>query len=244
MDQELRDLLTRMASGKQTNLDRAIAVLWFENQRTPGTKLTTADLCSALEAAGYAKQNRARLRGQLKKDSRTRSEGDSFGVSLRAAGELNEAFGTLLGQNPPVASDSLIPRELLTGARGYLDRIVFELNASYDQTLFNCAGVMARRLVETLIIEVFEAKGRASEVRVDGEYMMFGALIDRLDRAADIHVSRTAMRGLRELKSLGDQTAHNRRFLARKDNVDRIRGGLRTAVEELAHLAGLSPEAT
>jgi hypothetical protein len=34
--------------------------------------------------------------------------------------------------------------------------------------------------------------------------------------------------------------AHNRRFNAHKEDIDRVRDGLRVAVEELVHLAALA----
>ena len=48
------------------------------------------------------------------------------------------------------------------------------------------------------------------------------------------------MKGLRDFKNLGDLSAHNRRFNARKEDIDRVRDGLRVIVEELVHLANLT----
>jgi hypothetical protein len=41
------------------------------------------------------------------------------------------------------------------------------------------------------------------------------------------------MKGLRDLKQIGDLSAHNRRFNARQNDIDRVRDGLRVAAEEL-----------
>jgi len=44
---------------------------------------------------------------------------------------------------------------------------------------------------------------------------------------------------LNAFKKLGDLSAHNRRFNADSDDIDRVRGKLRVAAEELLDIANL-----
>jgi hypothetical protein len=99
---------------------------------------------------------------------------------------------------------------------------------------------MCRRLLETLIIEAYEADGRANHLKGnDGYFMMFSSLLTVLEGDAKFHFGRSALQGLKDFKKLGDLSAHNRRFNATRHDLDRIRDGLRVAVEELVHLAHL-----
>jgi hypothetical protein len=101
---------------------------------------------------------------------------------------------------------------------------------------------MCRRVLETLLIEVYESKGRAAEIKgADGHFQMFAALLAHFEKDNAFHPRRNALKGLRDFKLLDDLSAHNRRFNARKDDVDRVRDGLRIAAEELLNLAGLAP---
>jgi hypothetical protein len=68
---------------------------------------------------------------------------------------------------------------------------------------------------------------------------MFAGLLAFVEKDAHVNVSRNAIKGLRDVKSLGDLAAHNRRFVAEGDDIDRIRTGLRVASGELLALAGL-----
>jgi hypothetical protein len=43
--------------------------------------------------------------------------------------------------------------------------VVEQINKSYDIELWDCCAVMCRRLLETLIIEVYEKLGRANEIK-------------------------------------------------------------------------------
>src|SRR5206468_1835173 len=108
--------------------------------------------------------------------------------------------------------------ELVIDTRQYLERVVLQLNASYDTGLFDCCAVMCRRLLETLIIEVYEAAGRADELKgADSHFIMFAGLLAKLEKDKAFNLGRNSLQGLRDFKALGDLSAHNRRFNARID---------------------------
>jgi hypothetical protein len=135
---------------------------------------------------------------------------------------------------------SVIPLGVVTG-RGYLEKVVLQLNVSYDAQLYDCCAVMCRRLVETLTIEVYEQCHRADEIKgADGHFLMLNGLATFFENDKAFNIGRSGLKGLRDFKNLGDLSAHNRRFNAHKEDIDRIRDGLRVAVEELAHLAKLA----
>jgi hypothetical protein len=150
---------------------------------------------------------------------------------------LERLSGTLA---EPKDSGSVIPLGLVTG-RGYLEKVVLQLNVSYDAQLYDCCAVMCRRLLETLIIEVYEYCQRADEIKgTDGHFLMLNKLSTFLESDKAFNLGRNGLKGLRDFKTLGDLSAHNRRFNAHKEDIDRVRDGLRVAVEELAHLAKLA----
>lgn len=150
---------------------------------------------------------------------------------------LERLSGTLA---EPKDSGSVIPLGLVTG-RGYLEKVVLQLNVSYDAQLYDCCAVMCRRLLETLIIEVYEYCQRADEIKgTDGHFLMLNKLSTFFENDKAFNLGRNGLKGLRDFKTLGDLSAHNRRFNAHKEDIDRVRDGLRVAVEELAHLAKLA----
>jgi hypothetical protein len=55
----------------------------------------------------------------------------------------------------------------------------------------------------------------------------------------DWNLGRETKTALPLLKSLGDRSAHNRHYMARKSDVDRVLPGLRVTVEDLLHHANL-----
>jgi hypothetical protein len=226
-------------------LDRAVALLWHAGVTDPTRGMTARDIAGTLHSAGYPEQNTSRLDAQLKTDRRTvRARPSGWRITPQARLQLDDDFHFATAPRPLAHRDSVIPQDVVVGTRGYIERVVEQVNKSFDAQLYDCTAVMCRRLLETLIVEVYESKGRALDIKAaDGNFLMLSGLLDRLEKDSSIHVSRNGLAGLKAFKTLGDLSAHNRRFNARQSDIERIRDGLRVSVEELVHLASFKPAA-
>lgn len=137
-------------------------------------------------------------------------------------------------------SDDLFPLDLVRDTRGYIERVAEQACGSYDQGWYDASAVMCRRLLETLIIETFEAYKLEGKIKnTDGTFYYLSSLIPSLLNETAWSVGRNARKALPQLKDLGDQSAHNRRYLARKNDIDGIKRELRITIEELIHLSKL-----
>jgi hypothetical protein len=84
---------------------------------------------------------------------------------------------------------------------------------------------------------------RADEIKNhDSHYMMFSGLSDYIEKDNKINLGRNTIKGLKNFKILGDLSAHNRRFNARKNDIDQIKNDLRISCEELLHLSNQGPK--
>lgn len=138
------------------------------------------------------------------------------------------------------ATELIVPRSVLMGTRGYLVSVANQANGCYEQGWFDACAVMVRRLIETLIIEAFEANGIVDKVK--NQNSEFLALSDLVARACDEptwSLSRVTKRALPKLKSLGDNSAHSRRFNAHRHDLDKVLDDIRVVVQELVYLAKL-----
>ncbi|HKR64729.1 MAG TPA: hypothetical protein VJZ00_13435 [Thermoanaerobaculia bacterium] len=238
----LDHFVEQLAGSKLSNTERAVALLYAHTALDPAAAVSARDLAQELAAAGFPLQNVTRLRDALSRDARTAKAGrDTFRIRATAIRELEQTYGALVTHRPLKRSNSVLPLDIVTGTRGYIEKVALQLNASYDAALYDCCAVMCRRILETLIIEVYESRGRADELKGgDGNFKMFASLLSHMDADKTMNVGRNSMQALRDFKKLGDLSAHNRRFNANRDDIDRVRDGLRVAVEELVHLAGLA----
>jgi hypothetical protein len=176
-----------------------------------------------------------------------KSTANTFKKKSEALKKLEILFtGTVfpsLGQRPeePVlASESVLPIRVIKGTRGYLEKITVQANVCYEHSCFDASAVMIRKLIELLIIQVYEYKGRALDIKnVSGHYFMLGELISFLLKDTTIHLGRETAKSLPSIKELGDRSAHTRHYLSTKTDVDKVLSGLRVSVEDLLHHGGL-----
>jgi hypothetical protein len=137
-------------------------------------------------------------------------------------------------------SDDLFPLELVRETRGYIERIAEQACGSYDQGWYDAAAVMVRRLLEILIIEVFEAKGLTAKIqKPDGTFYYLQDLVTLTLNETSWTLGRNVKKGLPELREIGNQSAHGRRYIARKTDLDNVKKELRLTIEELIILSGL-----
>ena len=92
----------------------------------------------------------------------------------------------------PPRNEPVVPSVLFKNARRtYLERVVHQINTTYVTSCFDPCAVMLRRLVESLIIEVFVAKKCADEIKdQDGHFFQLSQLIDKTLAHTDWHVTR------------------------------------------------------
>src|SRR5262249_21203980 len=114
-----------------------------------------------------------------------------------------------------------------------------QANGCYERGWYDACSVMVRKLVEVLIIAAFEAKGEAARIKKDDNFLMLNGLVDAILARNDWNLGRETKPALPLLKSLGDRSAHNRHYLARKADMDKVLPGLRVTVEDLLHHANL-----
>lgn len=234
------EFLTMPEITKTSSAERLEALLWFEAQHDSSNGKTVDELCEAIERVGYAKQNRTRVRRALEKSpAALKGRGSTFRLNPRRKDALEAKYSPLLKSNTVKIKDGIVPLDLFSSARKYIQKVVYQLNASYEMRLYDCAAVMCRRLLETLIIEAYERQGIEQRIK-DGNdhYFMLSGLIASIEHSNRLRLSRNSIQGLKDFKGLGDLSAHNRRYNARKSDIDKARQQLRVISEELLHLSG------
>jgi len=129
---------------------------------------------------------------------------------------------------------------VVRGTRAYLETIANQINGTYEAGWYDACAVMMRRLIETLIIELFEEGGMATKIQsASGDFMTLEALIGKAIGEPSWNLSRGTKQALAEVKKLGDDSAHSRRFTAHRGDIDNCKLGFRGSVQELLSLAGL-----
>lgn len=139
-------------------------------------------------------------------------------------------------------SHMILPAAIVRSVRRvYIGRIANQVNGCYEQGWYDGCAVMMRRLLETLIIEVFEHFNLSHHIKnKNDDFLYLADLIAAMLAERAWNLGRNAKVALPRLKSLGDQSAHSRRFVAHREDVDKVQADFRVVVQELIYLADLA----
>ena len=168
---------------------------------------------------------------------------DEFATALRAAKRLQDEERSRRlppEEGSPSDTQSILPISIVRDTRGYIEKVTHQVNGCYEKGWFDACAVMMRRLLETLIIEVFEHSKIDHKIKAPtGDFLQLSDLIDRTLAESAWNLSRNTKKALPRLKQVGDWSAHNRRYNAHRQDIDNVKGDLRVSVQELVYLAGL-----
>ncbi len=143
-------------------------------------------------------------------------------------------------ETAPSAAEGVIYLSMVRGTRGYIVKLAHQINGTYASGWHDACAVMIRRLVETLIIETYEAHGIQDRIKdKNGDYFFLRDLVGRTLAESTWTIGRNARKALPKIKDLGDRAAHNRRYNAHREDIDKILEDLRTLVQELLSLSKL-----
>ncbi|MHA1685592.1 MAG: hypothetical protein ACTSYD_04195 [Candidatus Heimdallarchaeaceae archaeon] len=137
-------------------------------------------------------------------------------------------------------SQMVLPHALVKGTRGYIEKVVKQINGCYEKGWYDACAVMMRRLCETMIIECFETYNISYKIKDrNGNFLNLNALISIMLKETSWNLGRNTKKALPKLKNLGDQSAHSRRFNAYREDIDKQLDNFRLVIQELLYLSKL-----
>lgn len=134
----------------------------------------------------------------------------------------------------------VIQRSLVRATRGYIEKVANQANGSYENGWYDSCAVMIRRIIETLIIEAYEKHSIANKIKnPQGDFFFLGDLINHCLREPAWNLTRGCKQALPKLKDIGDKSAHSRRYIAQRGDIDPLLPDIRLVIQEFLFLAGL-----
>jgi hypothetical protein len=223
-------------------LDQALALLWFHDEQKPDVRMRAGELARLISTTGLGNPNQTRLTEALRKSGKVTENGSGFALKTLARSQIREQLRPILGPSRPKVDQELgyLPRPVWINTRGYIEKICRQLNGCFHFEYYDGAAVLARRLLETLLIESYETLKRADEIRdKDGNYQMLSHIAAAAVGDKGLSLGRDAKKAVVAIKEFGDRSAHNRRFNATKPDLEKIQSAVRCVVDELINVAEL-----
>jgi len=231
----------RLASLSLQHVDRAVALLWYYRQSQEYEERSASDLSYDLQEEGFPKPNVTRLENDLRKSHLTvpgRRKG-TFQLDIRKLAKLDEMFHPLLNRKDITVDDTILPAEWVAGTRRYLEQLFLQINGSYQFGFLDCCAVLCRRLMESLIVEVYISQRRQHEIQTNGVFYNLEKLITYIRSDKQMALSRNSPSTMDEIKQLGDTAAHDRTYVTQPIDLDDIKARYRRLILELLVISGI-----
>lgn len=221
---------------------RAIALLWYYRETQEYEERTASELANDLRDDGFPKPNASRLHDEFRR-SRYVVRGRrarTYQIDARRLEELNDRYQEFLGLKRVAVSDTVLPSAWFSGTRPYLERLVHQINGSYQYGFYDGCAPLCRRLMESLLIEIYIQQNRHHEIQTNGVFLPLERLIGHIQGDQQIQLARNSPKTMAAVKLLGDTAAHDRVYITEQIDIDDVKPRYRRLVRELLSLAGIT----
>jgi len=234
-----------------SHAEKPLAILWFSEKEDPGKKLTAGWLAKIIHNSGIGNPHSTQLGQAIKKTKLAHTSPSGFSLKPTAKAGIEKWLAPILGPQKPSVDQNMgfLPEPIWLHTRPYIEKIAQEINGCYQFGFYNGAAVLLRRLVETLLVEAYEHLKRQQEIKDSNDnYRTLRDIISHAVGTSGLSLGResrnTLKDGLNDAKTIGDRSAHNRRYTTNKPDLDKIQSGVRLVVDELIQLAQLQRDKT
>ena len=236
---ELKRFGKKLSEENSKAVDRAIALLWFFQHMQTFESRSARDLANDLHTLGFPRANVSRLASELGRSPYTiKTKLGHFKIDARKTTELDSKYNEFIKKQLVPVSDAVIPKNVTEKTRPYLEKIVTQINGSYDNQWYDCTAVLCRRLMESLIIECYIAHGVRAKIELpDGSLKMLEALIPAIKNETTFKLARDSGKSMDLIKKIGDTAAHNRNYITSQQDIDDIKLKIRPLINDLLILA-------
>lgn len=227
--------------GSLSEVEKACHLAFYYLKVNKQERFTDSDAALWLPKAGSAHPNKTRLAERLRTSPNTQRDGGGFRLTLKYIAELEGKYPGVGEKSQDVADlGSILPEADYEKTRGYIERIAKQINAAYEQNIFDGCAVLMRRLVEILLILSYQGLGIDGAIKdANGNYFMLDGIISDAKSNATLNLSRNGKSSAETFRTLGNFSAHRIEYTCKREYIKPEIANFRALVSELLHKAGI-----
>lgn len=155
-----------------------------------------------------------------------------------ATSKTNPKVSKSISQQTSISSpDYFIDPDIFKDTPTFIQYLVPQLNGCWDREWNEACALTIRRLLESLIIHLYEKRGWDAEIRGTDGYIKLQNLVDKVCGDGRVGLGKKPKEGLQHLKQIGDVAAHDFRVRVRRTDLNHKRTELRLACERLIFIS-------
>ncbi len=226
----------------KSEFDKVRLLAFYYQNWQDSFEFTVDSVCNWFEALGLHKPNQSRLKQNLNK-SRSFVKGkekESFRLHANEVQSFKQSFLFMVEKTEEIeTADTILPASLYENTRGYIESLSKQINASYENNIFDGCAVLMRRLLEVCLILSYENQGIDAEIKSQGNYKMLSDIVSNAIGNPKLSLSRDTKSCLEDFRAIGNFSAHKIYYNAKKADIRKVILEYRAAIEELLYKNGI-----
>lgn len=240
------DFIDILKINEKNEAEKATLLCFYHSKEGDELDFSLSRIASIMIDSGYNAPNTSRLKEQLIKGKNKafivkRNSCITLSFIPAVYQRIEQEIGYLWENDEEIESEgTLIDENKFCGKRNYLDKLIFQINHSYENNCYDAAAVLMRRLFELLLIMAYQNIGIDNEIKdPNGSgYKMLDGIVKNAIGNSKLKLSRIKM-DFDSFRLVGNNSAHGIFYIAGKKDIDDIKIKYRVMLEELYNKAGL-----
>lgn len=240
------DFIDILKINEKNEAEKATLLCFYHSKEGDELEFSLSRIASIMIDSGYNAPNTSRLKEQLIKGKNKafivkRNSCITLSFIPAVYQRIEQEIGYLWENDEEIESEgTLIDENKFCGKRNYLDKLIFQINHSYENNCYDAAAVLMRRLFELLLIMAYQNIGIDNEIKdPNGSgYKMLDGIVKNAIGNSKLKLSRIKM-DFDSFRLVGNNSAHGIFYTAGKKDIDDIKIKYRVMLEELYNKAGL-----
>ena len=240
------DFIDILRINEKNEAEKATLLCFYHSKEGDELEFSLSRIASMMIDSGYNAPNTSRLKEQLIKGKNKafivkRNSCITLSFIPAVYQRIEKEIGYLWENDEEIESEgTLIDENKFCGKRNYLDKLIFQINHSYENNCYDAAAVLMRRLFELLLIMAYQNIGIDNEIKDSNGsgYKMLDGIVKNAIGNSKLKLSRIKM-DFDSFRLVGNNSAHGIFYIAGKKDIDDIKIKYRVMLEELYNKAGL-----
>lgn len=136
---------------------------------------------------------------------------------------------------------TIIPTQLFDNVPQYIRSLCKQINASYENNLYDCTAVIMRRLLEVLLVLSYQNCSSESDIidKSGNRHVTLDKMIKNAEQNSRLSLSSNTKKDMSLFKDLGNYSAHKIWYNCTQKDIQPNIMKYRVIIEELLYKAGL-----
>lgn len=157
-------------------------------------------------------------------------------------GWINELNNPSVDSTTITQQGTIIPDAVISNSPNYIKKLCMQINASYENNLFDCTAVMMRRVMEILLILSYRKNNIEADIinPKTNRHLMLDGIVKNAEQNQVLGLSANTKHDMALIKDLGNYSAHKIWYNCTNQDIDHCALKYRAIIEELLYKSGLN----